>query len=73
MNSGGVEGAAAAALAAEPAPGTPAVDVVDVFARPVRDYVYQYLGRPVNVLQAGCLTPVDELALDKLKIGRAHV
>jgi len=64
MDSGGVEGAAGATLAAEPAPGTP---VVDVFARPVRDYVYQYLGRPVNVLQAGYLTPIAELALDKLR------
>jgi SAM-dependent methyltransferase len=39
----------------------------DIFAQPVRDYVYQYLGRPVSVLQAGCVTPLDELGLDKLR------
>lgn len=38
-----------------------------VFAQPVRDYVCQYFGRPVSVLQAGCVTPLDELGLDKLR------
>jgi SAM-dependent methyltransferase len=33
----------------------------------VRDYVYQSLGRPVTVLRAGCLTPLAELGLDKLR------
>jgi len=55
MNSGGAEGA------------TLAKPTVDVFAQPVRDYVYQYLGRPVTVLQAGCVTPLHELGLDKLR------
>jgi SAM-dependent methyltransferase len=41
--------------------------VLDVFAQPVRDYVYHCLGRPVSVLQAGCLTPITELGLDKLR------
>jgi SAM-dependent methyltransferase len=41
--------------------------VLDVFAQPVRDYVYQCLGRPISLLQAGCLTPVSELGLDKLR------
>jgi hypothetical protein len=37
------------------------------FARPVRDYVYQCLGRPIQVLQAGSVTSVSELGLDKLR------
>jgi SAM-dependent methyltransferase len=55
MNSGGV----VAATLTEP--------LADVFSQPVRDYVYQYLGRPLTVLQAGCVTPLDELGLDKLR------
>ena len=55
MNSGGVAGATLVT------PGA------DVFAQPVRDYVYQYLGRPVVVLQAGSVTPLAELGLDKLR------
>jgi SAM-dependent methyltransferase len=36
------------------------------FAEPVRDYVLQCPGRPVSVLQAGCLAPLRELALGEL-------
>ena len=39
------------------------------FAEPVRDYVLQCLGRPVSVLQAGCLAPLGELALGELAEG----
>jgi len=39
------------------------------FAEPVRDYVLQRLGQPVSVLQAGCLAPLRELALDELAEG----
>ncbi|MGH3251011.1 MAG: class I SAM-dependent methyltransferase [Trebonia sp.] len=39
------------------------------FAEPVRDYVLQCLGRPVSVLQAGCLAPLRELALGELAEG----
>jgi SAM-dependent methyltransferase len=41
--------------------------VLEFFAQPVHDYVYQSLGRPVTVLQAGCATPLAELGLDKLR------
>jgi SAM-dependent methyltransferase len=41
--------------------------VVGVFAQPVRDYVYQCVGRPVNLLQAGSVTSLDELGLGKLR------
>jgi SAM-dependent methyltransferase len=41
--------------------------VRDLFARPVRDYLYQVLGRPVAVLLGGCQTPVEELGLDNLR------
>ena len=39
------------------------------FAEPVRDYVLQHLGQPISVLQAGCLAPLRELALDELAEG----
>jgi SAM-dependent methyltransferase len=39
------------------------------FAEPVRDYVLQRLGNPISVLQAGCLAPLRELALDELAEG----
>lgn len=39
------------------------------FAEPVRDYVMQCSGRPVNVLQAGCLGPLSELGIGKLAEG----
>jgi SAM-dependent methyltransferase len=41
--------------------------VLEFFAQPVHDYVYQSLGRPVTVLRAGCVTPLAELGLDKLR------
>jgi SAM-dependent methyltransferase len=37
------------------------------FADPMRDYVMQCIGRPVNVLQAGCLAPLHELGIGELK------
>ena len=37
------------------------------FAQPAHDYAYHAPGRPVTVLQAGCLTSLDELGLDKLR------
>jgi SAM-dependent methyltransferase len=41
--------------------------VLDFFAQPVRDYVYQSLGRPIVVLRTGCVTPLTELGLEKLR------
>lgn len=41
--------------------------VVEMFAQPVRDCVYRCIGRPVSLLQAGCLTSLDELGLDQLR------
>ena len=38
------------------------------FAEPVRDHV-QSLGRPVSVLQAGCLAPLRELGINELAEG----
>ena len=43
------------------------------FAEPVRDYVLQSLGRPLSVLQAGCLAPLRELALGELAEGGFEV
>jgi SAM-dependent methyltransferase len=40
--------------------------VLDFFAQPVHDYVYQSPGRPITVLRAGCVTPLGELGLDSL-------
>jgi len=37
------------------------------FAQPAHDYTYHAPGRPVAVLQAGCVTSLDELGLDKLR------
>lgn len=39
------------------------------FAEPLRDYVLQGLGRPVTVLQAGCLAPLRELGIGELAEG----
>jgi SAM-dependent methyltransferase len=39
------------------------------FAEPLRDYVLQCLGRPVSVLQAGCLAPLRELGVGQLTEG----
>ena len=36
------------------------------FSEPVRDYVAQCAGRPVSVLQAGCLAPLRELGIGEL-------
>jgi len=36
------------------------------FADPLRDYVLQCLGRPVSLLQAGCLAPLRELGIGQL-------
>src|ERR1700733_7494606 len=35
------------------------------FAEPMREYVLQCLGRPVSVLQAGCLAPRRGLGIDE--------
>ena len=39
------------------------------FAEPMREYVLQCLGRPVSVLQAGCLAPLRELGIAELEQG----
>jgi SAM-dependent methyltransferase len=39
------------------------------FAEPLRDYVLQSLGRPVSLLQAGCLAPLRELGIGALAEG----
>jgi SAM-dependent methyltransferase len=39
------------------------------FAEPLRDYVLQCLGRPVSLLQAGCLAPLRELGIGELTEG----
>jgi SAM-dependent methyltransferase len=41
--------------------------VREIFAQPVRDCAYRCIGRPVDVLRAGCLTPLDEIGLDQLR------
>jgi SAM-dependent methyltransferase len=41
--------------------------VFDFFAQPVHDYAHRCIGRPVSLLQAGCLTSLDELGLYKLR------
>lgn len=43
------------------------------FAEPVRDYVLQCHGRPVSVLQAGCLAPLRELGIRELAEGGADI
>lgn len=43
--------------------------VARFFAEPVREYVIQCLGRPVSVLQAGCLAPAQELGIGELAEG----
>jgi SAM-dependent methyltransferase len=49
-------------------PGTqPAIN--RFFAEPLRDYVLQSLGRPVSLLQAGCLAPLRELGIGELTEG----
>ncbi|HEY2287498.1 MAG TPA: hypothetical protein VGH88_17300, partial [Streptosporangiaceae bacterium] len=39
----------------------------ELFAQPVQDYLYQALGRPLNVLRAGARTPIGELGLGRLR------
>lgn len=39
----------------------------ELFAQPVQDYLYQALGRPLNVLRAGTRTPIGELGLGRLR------
>lgn len=39
------------------------------FAEPLRDYVFQCLGRPVSLLQAGCLASLRELGIGQLTEG----
>jgi SAM-dependent methyltransferase len=41
--------------------------VKEMFAQPVHDYVVGCIGRPVQLLRAGCLTPLDELGLGLLR------
>lgn len=41
--------------------------VREMFAQPIRDYLYHVLGRPVAVLRAGCQAPIEELGLRKLR------
>jgi SAM-dependent methyltransferase len=41
--------------------------VRELFAIPVRDCVHRCIGRPVSLLQAGCLTSWDELGLNQLR------
>ena len=43
------------------------------FAEPMREYVLQCLGRPVSVLQAGCLAPLRELGIAELAQGGFEV
>src|SRR6201994_1393078 len=42
-------------------------DEREMFAQPVQDYLYQALGRPLNVLRAGTRTPIGELGLARLR------
>jgi SAM-dependent methyltransferase len=39
------------------------------FSEPLRDYVLQCLGRPISLLQAGCLAPLRELGIAELAEG----
>ena len=41
--------------------------VREMFAQPIRDYLYQMLGRPIAVLRAGCRAPIEELGLEELR------
>jgi len=43
------------------------------FAEPLRDYVLQCLGRPVRLLQAGCLAPLRELGIGQLSEGGSEI
>jgi SAM-dependent methyltransferase len=50
-----------------------AQDERELFAQPVREYLYQALGRPLAVLRAGCQTPAGELGLERLREGGYQV
>jgi hypothetical protein len=43
------------------------------FAQPLHDYVLRELGRPISVLQAGCLGPLRELGIGSLEEGGFQV
>src|ERR1700733_10528582 len=49
-------------------PGTQAT-INQFFAEPLRDYALQSLGRPISLLQAGCLAPLRELGIADLTEG----
>ena len=51
--------------------GTPSTQLTTTrfFAEPMREYALQCLGRPVSVLQAGCLAPLRELGIGELTEG----
>src|SRR6201995_2276047 len=42
-------------------------DEREMFSQPGQDYLYQALGRPLNVLRAGTRTPIGELGLARLR------
>ena len=41
--------------------------ILQMFAQPVRDCAYRCVGRPVDLLRAGCQTPLAELGLARLR------
>jgi SAM-dependent methyltransferase len=61
MNSRGPECAGSVALNETP--------LAEVFAQSVREYAYSSAGRPISLLRAGCVTPLDELGLGRLRDG----
>jgi SAM-dependent methyltransferase len=64
MNSGGpgiVGSVSSVALSETP--------LAEMFAQSVREYAYSSAGRPISLLRAGCVTPLDELGLGKLRNG----
>lgn len=60
--------------ASQDSPGTQRMTTANgFFAEPLRDYVLRCLGRPITVLQAGCLAPLRELGIDELTDGGFEV
>jgi SAM-dependent methyltransferase len=53
-------------------PGTQAT-INRFFAEPLRDYLLQSLGKPVGLLQAGCLAPLRELGIGELAEGGLEI
>jgi SAM-dependent methyltransferase len=53
-------------------PGTQAT-INQFFAEPLRDYALQSLGRPISLLQAGCLAPLRELGIGELTEGSFEI